>query len=80
MTSSTGATNEPAPGSCLIVSRRCANSWIFSPEFAAAPAYDLTTYRQPIEAMVAAMVGMIRGKARPESLRLRGRFVERGSA
>jgi LacI family transcriptional regulator len=49
-------------------------------EFAAAPAYDLTTYRQPIEAMVAAVVDMIRGKARPESLRLRGQFVERGSA
>jgi DNA-binding LacI/PurR family transcriptional regulator len=49
-------------------------------EFAAAPAYDLTTYRQPIEAMVAAVVDMIRGKARHESVRLRGRFVERGSA
>lgn len=49
-------------------------------EFAAAPAYDLTTYRQPVEAMVAVVVAMIRGKARPEAVRLRGRFVERGSA
>lgn len=48
-------------------------------ELAAAPAYDLTTYRQPIEAMVTAVVDMIKGRARPESLRLRGQLVERGS-
>lgn len=49
-------------------------------EFAAAPAYDLTTYRQPIEAMVAAMVDMIVGRRPLESLQLRGQLVERGSA
>jgi len=49
-------------------------------DLAAAPAYDLTTYRQPLAEMIMAMVEMIRGRRKPESLRLRGRLVERGSA
>jgi DNA-binding LacI/PurR family transcriptional regulator len=49
-------------------------------DLAAAPAYDLTTYRQPLAEMIAAMVGMIQGRRKLESLRLRGRLVERGSA
>lgn len=49
-------------------------------EFAAAPAYDLTTFRQPVEAMVVTVVDMIIGRRKPESLRLQGRFVERSSA
>jgi LacI family transcriptional regulator len=49
-------------------------------DLAAAPAYDLTTYRQPLAEMVAAMVEMIQGRRKLESLRLRGRLIERGSA
>lgn len=49
-------------------------------DLAAAPAYALTTYRQPIDHMVAALVDMIKGRVSSESLRLRGRLVARDSA
>jgi DNA-binding LacI/PurR family transcriptional regulator len=49
-------------------------------DLAAAPTYDLTTYRQPLAEMIAAMVEMIQGRRKLESVRLRGRLVERGSA
>jgi len=49
-------------------------------ELAAAPAYDLTTYEQPIVEMVQVMVEMILGRRKKETIYLRGRFVPRSSA
>lgn len=47
---------------------------------AAAPAYDLTTYHQPITAMVEALVQVLdAGGAKSAELFLPGRFVARGS-
>jgi DNA-binding LacI/PurR family transcriptional regulator len=47
--------------------------------FASAPAYDLTTYEQPIEAMVKATVSMILGRRPKVTTILPGRLVVRGS-
>ena len=49
-------------------------------DFAAAPAYDLTTYRQPIAQMCTAVIAMIKGERKSESLRLPGQLIVRGSA
>jgi LacI family transcriptional regulator len=49
-------------------------------DMAGAPAYDLTTYEQPVAAMVSALVAMIQGRRPPASVRLHGRLVPRGSA
>ncbi|MGX7875215.1 LacI family DNA-binding transcriptional regulator [Mesorhizobium sp. ORM6] len=48
--------------------------------FAAAPAYDLTTYEQPVEAMVKATVAMILGREPKKTVTMPGRLVVRGSA
>jgi LacI family transcriptional regulator len=49
-------------------------------EISGAAAYDLTTYEQPVEAMVAALVDMITGRRPPGAVRLPGRLLVRGSA
>ncbi|WP_203561501.1 substrate-binding domain-containing protein [Ideonella livida] len=41
--------------------------------------FDLTTYEQPMSAMVAALVDMLLGRREPASLTLTGRLVVRGS-
>jgi DNA-binding LacI/PurR family transcriptional regulator len=48
--------------------------------YAATPAYDLTTYEQPIDAMVQATVEMIVGRCEKKTIQLRGRLVPRSSA
>lgn len=48
--------------------------------YAATPAYDLTTYEQPIDEMVEATVEMILGRRQMKTVQLRGRLVPRGSA
>jgi LacI family transcriptional regulator len=47
--------------------------------FADAPAYDLTTYEQPIEDMVKTTIDMILGRRERQTVQLRGRLVVRGS-
>jgi LacI family transcriptional regulator len=49
-------------------------------DLAAAPAYNLTTYQQPREAMVRVMVDMILKRRPKESINLPGTLVVRGSA
>lgn len=44
------------------------------------PSYDLTTYEQPRDEMIDALVDMITGRRAAESLQLKGQFVQRGSA
>ena len=46
---------------------------------AAAPSYDLTTYEQPLGAMVERLVDMIMGRAPRASVNLEGRLILRGS-
>jgi LacI family transcriptional regulator len=46
----------------------------------ASPAYDLTTYEQPVEAMVRHAADMILGRIDKKTIALRGRFVPRHSA
>ena len=46
----------------------------------AAPAYNLTTYQQPIEEMVKAIVEMILGKREKATIQMQGKLVPRGSA
>ena len=48
-------------------------------EQAASPAYDLTTYEQPMAVMVDRLVAMIVGRAEATSLSLPGRLIVRGS-
>lgn len=48
-------------------------------DLAAAPAYDLTTYEQPMAAMVDRLVDMIVGRLDPTTVSLEGRLVVRGS-
>lgn len=48
-------------------------------ELVSAPSYDLTTYRQPIDEMVNALVGMILGKTPSGSLAIPGKLVIRRS-
>ena len=48
--------------------------------YAPTPAYDLTTYEQPIDEMVQATVEMILGRREKKTIQLRGRLVPRGSA
>lgn len=48
-------------------------------DFAAAPAYDLTTFEQPIAAMVSCLVDMIVGRVAIGSVNVPGRFVVRGT-
>ena len=48
--------------------------------FASSPAYDLTTYEQPVEAMVKATVAMILGRESRETKHFPGRLMMRGSA
>lgn len=45
----------------------------------AAPAYDITTYEQPMEQMVNALIGMMKGRLEPQSIVLPGRLIVRGS-
>ncbi|WP_210527612.1 LacI family DNA-binding transcriptional regulator [Rubellimicrobium arenae] len=49
-------------------------------DLAAAPSFDLTTYRQPFRDMVEALVQMLTGKRPAETLRLTGDLVLRGSS
>lgn len=49
-------------------------------DFAAAPAYDLTTYEQPVSQMVHLMVNMVLGRTPPACLRLEGKLLVRHSA
>ena len=49
-------------------------------DLAAAPAYDLTTYAQPIANMVTVLLDMVKGRREPESVQLPGRLIVRGSA
>lgn len=49
-------------------------------DMAGMTAFDLTTYNQPYEAMVDALVDMLVGRTSTQSLRLKGRLVVRGSA
>ena len=49
-------------------------------ELAADPAYDLTTYEQPTDAMVRATIDMILGRRVRETINLPGKFISRGSA
>lgn len=46
---------------------------------ASAPSYDLTTYEQPIGAMVNRLVDMIVGRAKRASVNFEGRLIIRGS-
>ncbi|SCM75814.1 Transcriptional regulator protein [uncultured Pleomorphomonas sp.] len=48
--------------------------------FAASPAYDLTSYEQPIEAMVRTVADMILDRAEKRTVYLKGRLVPRRSA
>ena len=48
--------------------------------YAPSPAYDLTTYEQPIDEMVEATVEMILGRRDRKTVQLRGRLVPRSSA
>lgn len=45
----------------------------------AAPAYDITTYEQPMEQMVKALISMMKGRLDPQSMVLPGRLIVRGS-
>ena len=45
----------------------------------AAPAYDITTYEQPMEQMVKALISMMKGRLEPKSMVLPGRLIVRGS-
>jgi len=49
-------------------------------DLASLAAFDLTTYRQPYEEMVDVLVEMLLGHKPPESVRLKGELVVRGSA
>ena len=46
---------------------------------AASNAFDLTTYEQPMELMVKALMNMLKGRIEPKSLTMKGRLVIRGS-
>lgn len=48
-------------------------------DLAAARSYDLTTYRQPIEAMVEALVDMIAGRTPPKTREFRGEAIIRST-
>ena len=48
-------------------------------DLAAAPAYDLTTFEQPMAAMVDRLVDMIVGRAEPASVNIEGQLVVRGT-
>lgn len=43
------------------------------------PAYSLTTYEQPLHDMVSAVIDMILGRRKPETVRLPGKLIIRGS-
>jgi DNA-binding LacI/PurR family transcriptional regulator len=47
--------------------------------FAGAPAYDLTTYEQPVEEMVKTTIEMVLGRRERETIQLRGSLIVRGS-
>ncbi|MGO6902565.1 substrate-binding domain-containing protein [Rhizobium ruizarguesonis] len=49
-------------------------------ELGEAPAYELTSYQQPTEAMINALVAMITGKDDSETVVMPGRLVLRSSA
>lgn len=48
-------------------------------EMTAAPSFDLTTYQQPMEEMVEAIVAMLKGRLEPKSITLPGKLIVRGS-
>ena len=48
-------------------------------DFAAAPAFDLTTYEQPMAEMVGTIVGMLQRRIPRESVSIPGRLIIRGS-
>lgn len=45
----------------------------------AAPAYDITTYEQPLEQMVKSLISMMKGRLEPESIAVEGRLIVRSS-
>lgn len=49
-------------------------------ELAASPSFDLTTYRQPLQAMVDAIVAMLKGRQERKSLTIAGELIVRGSS
>ena len=49
-------------------------------DMAAAPSYALTTYEQPLEAMIAASIDLLMGRVAHQSIKLLGRLVIRQSA
>ncbi|MEQ6290091.1 LacI family DNA-binding transcriptional regulator [Vogesella sp. GCM10023246] len=48
-------------------------------ELAATPSFNLTSYRQPLPQMVAALIRMLKGELPPQSLNLPGELLIRGS-
>ena len=48
-------------------------------DLAATPAFDLTTFQQPLGEMVAAIVDMLTGRLKPESITIRGKLIVRGT-
>ncbi|SCK22781.1 LacI family DNA-binding transcriptional regulator [Vogesella sp. LIG4] len=48
-------------------------------ELAATPSFDITSYRQPLPEMVAALLAMLKGEAPPQSCNLAGELLLRGS-
>jgi LacI family transcriptional regulator len=48
-------------------------------DLTATPAYNITTYAQPLDDMVAVIMDMIRGRRAVESVRLPGHLIVRGS-
>lgn len=49
-------------------------------ELARLPSYDLTTWRQPFQAMADRLVGFLSGREPAQSMRMQGEFVPRRSA
>jgi LacI family transcriptional regulator len=48
-------------------------------DFTGSPSYDLTTYEQPLDAMITRMIAMITGRAPRQSSTMEGRLIVRGS-
>ena len=48
-------------------------------DLAAAPAFNLTTFQQPMGEMVAAIVDMLAGRLKPASIIIRGKLIVRGT-
>ncbi|RKQ57849.1 DNA-binding LacI/PurR family transcriptional regulator [Vogesella indigofera] len=48
-------------------------------ELAASPSFNLTSYRQPLQEMVAALIDMLKGRSEARSINLPGELIIRGS-